>query len=382
MPLQILHLIAKLNGYGETRQLRLLVEQQLAAGHQVRVIALSADAEVRSAFEALSAECCVLQRRWVADPIAAWRLSREWKATGPDLLHTWGETALNYGLAVRTEGACPLVSTLFEAPRSALWNVCRKAYWGHAAWTAVPSRRVEQDCLTQGFSGETTTVIPLCAAGPTESEGSREQFLAELGVSEDTQLIAIAGPLVRSKRIDDAIWCFELVRTLEERVRLVIFGDGPDRHRLQRYVRLVSEAEAVDFLGYRADMLELLKHVEVLWQPGEETTLASVMLEAMAAGVPVVASDVPVHREVIDEGHTGHLFPVGSRAGCARQTQRLLNDKAHRSEIIAAAEKWAAQSFSPATTANAYAKIYRQALSTNRTATQSTSPPLNAQKHP
>ncbi|NOY41532.1 MAG: glycosyltransferase family 4 protein [Planctomycetes bacterium] len=375
MPLQILHLIAELNGYGETRQLRLLVQQQLAAGYQVRVVALSADAEVRAAFEALPVECCVLHRRWVADPIAAWRLSQEWQATGPDLIHTWGETALNYGLAVRSEEACPLVSTLFEAPRSTLWNACRKAYWGHAARTVVPSRRVEQDCRTHGFPEETTTVIPLSVAGPTASEGSREQFLAELGVSTDTQLIAIAGPLVRSKRIEDAIWCFELVRTLEERVRLVIFGDGPDRHRLERYVRLVSEAEAVDFLGYRADMLEQLKHVEVLWQPGEETTLAGVMLEAMAAGVPVVASDVPVHREVIDEGHTGHLFPVGSRAGCARQTQRLLNDKAHTSKITTAAEKWASQRFSPTTAANAYTEIYQQAQSTSRTATQSKPPP-------
>jgi len=362
MPLKILHLIDELNGYGETRQLRLLVQQQLAAGSHVRVVALSADAEVRAAFEAMGIECCVLQRRWMADPIAFWRLSKALQSTPAELIHTWGKVALNYGLAAHSKESCPLIATLFEAPRNTFWNWCRNTFWGQPAQTAVTSHRVAQDCYAQGFAEESTSIVALSVAGPGECVVPREQLLAELNLSSDSLLIAIAGPLVHSKRIDDAIWCFELVRTLEDRVHLVIFGDGPDRYRLERYVRLVSETEAVSFLGYRADLLELLPNVDVLWQPGEETTLAGVMLEAMAAQVPVVASDVPVHRDVIDDGHTGYLFPIGSRAGCARQTQRLLTDATQTAAIKTAATEWAAKGFSPTTAAESYTEIYRQAL--------------------
>ncbi len=363
MSLHILHLIAELNGYGETRQLRLLVEQQLAAGFQASVVALSADVEVRATFEAMGVECCVVERRWTCDPIAAFRLSRELQSTPCDLIHTWGEAALNYALAVQSKAARPLVSTLFEAPRGTMARWLRKQSNRQANRTVVPTLRVQRDCQAQGFAIETMSVIPLSVAGPGTNGVTRPQFLAELGAPTEARLIAFAGPLVRSKRIDDAIWCFELVRTLDERARMVIFGDGPDRVRLERYTRLVTEAEAVNFMGYRADMLELLPHIDVLWQPGEETTLAGVMLEAMAAGVPVVASDVPVHREVIEEGRSGHLFPVASRAGCARQTQRLLDDDAHAAKIATAASIWATESFSPPAAAEAYAAIYLRARS-------------------
>ena len=362
MSLQILHLIADLNGYGETRQLKLLAQQQLAAGEQVQVIALQLDRNVQKSFLDLGIDCHSLQRRWTADPIAAWRLSQAFQSTRPDLIHTWGETALNYGLAVQSKSALPLVSNLYEAPRSSFWNWHRNTFSGQATHTVVPNRRVEQECLQYGFRKQDISIIPLSVAGQINGHVSREHFFSELAIPTNAQLIAIAGPLVRRKRIHDAIWCFELVRTIEQRAHLLVFGNGPDRYRLERYTRLVSDSDAVTFLGYRPDMLELLPHVDILWQPGEETTLAGVMLEAMAAGVPVVASDVPVHREVIDDSHTGYLFPIGSRAGCARQTQWLLTDPEKRASITAAAAEWTTKAYSPTTAAQAYADIYQQAL--------------------
>ena len=360
MPLEIVHLIADLNGYGETRQLQLLVGDQLAGGERVQVVALKAEATVLKAFRTLGVECRALQRRWTVDPIQAWRLSKVFLQTEPDVVHTWGETALNYGLAVSRGMSIPVVSTLFEAPRSEFWNWCRKQWSGQAAKTVVPNQRVEQDCRTNGFAQAEIEQIPLSVTGHTNTATSREQLRAELNVPMDTQLIAIAGPLVRSKRIDDAIWCFELIRTLEVKTHLVIFGDGPDRSRLERFTRLVSEPEAVSFLGYREDLLELLPHVDLLWQPGEETTLAGIMLEAMSVGVPVVASDVPVHQEVIEDGRTGYLFPVGSRAGCARQTQRILADADQRAAITTAAADWIATKHAPSAATIRYAEIYRQ----------------------
>ena len=361
MPLKILHLIAELNGYGETRQLKLLAQQQLATGDTVSLVALAADPKVESNFRQLAIDSKVLKRRWTADPIEACRLQRILKSTEADIIHTWGQAALNYTLAVHPPTAPPIVATLFEAPRNHFfWNWYRMNFWGEASHTVVPTLGVEQDCHQHGLARESSSVIPLSIAGPNSNRVTRKQFCEELGIASNIKVIAIAGPLVRSKRIDNALWCFELVRTLDENTHLVIFGDGADRFRLERYARLVSEVEAVSFLGYRTDMLDLLPHVDVLWQPGEETTLASVMLEAMAAGVPVVASNVPVHQEVIEDGKNGLLFPVGSRAGCARQTQRLMNEAEQTAELVATAKQWAANEFSTAGSAKAYAEVYHR----------------------
>jgi glycosyltransferase involved in cell wall biosynthesis len=191
---------------------------------------------------------------------------------------------------------------------------------------------------------------------------SRNQLLENLDLPADAQLIAVVGPLTRAKRFDEAIWCFELVRTLDERAALVIFGDGPDRQRLQRYTRLVSEPAAVKFLGYRDNLGELLNHASVFWHPGEEPSISSAVLESMAGGVPVVASDVPAHRELIDSGRTGLLFPVGSRAGLARHTLRLLEDAGLAAEIGRKAATEVSKRFSATAMTGAYRDLYRQLL--------------------
>ena len=74
-----------------------------------------------------------------------------------------------------------------------------------------------------------------------------------------------------------------------------------------------------------------MPHLDVLWNGSENRGLSIAILEAMAAGVPVIASDTPCNRELVVEGETGYLIPLGSRAGRAaraRWTDRIFTDAA------------------------------------------------------
>jgi glycosyltransferase involved in cell wall biosynthesis len=107
----------------------------------------------------------------------------------------------------------------------------------------------------------------------------------------------------------------------------------------------VSEPGCVRFLGFRADTTEVLPHVDVYWQLNASADTPLSMLEAQAAGVPVVASDLPAHRAAISAGRTGTMVPLGNRADVARATDDLLNnpDRAQRMGAAAAvqiAERW------------------------------------------
>ncbi len=358
-PRKILHLISRLDGYGTTRQLRLLARGQLADGSRVRITALSANRPVRDAWEAEGLSSSVLERRWRIDPFAAWRLSRELLADPPDVVHAWDLDAVNFLAAARLRsGSMPLVATLLTPPAGS-WSV------NQVDRLAVGSEAQRRDYAAQGVGAEHLAVVPPAVTLPPKSTQSRERVLEHLGLSADTQLIAVVGPLTRAKRFDEAIWCFELVRTLNERSALVIFGDGPDRQRLQRYTRLVSEPAAVKFLGYRDNLGDLLHHANVFWHPGEEASISSAVLESMAGRVPVVASDVPVHRELIEHGRTGLLAPVGSRAGLARHTLRLLEDADLAATIGRAAAAEVSKRFSAAAMTAAYHDLYRQLLTEN-----------------
>jgi len=304
-PRLILHVIANLDGYGLTRQLELLVTEQLAAGQKVRVVAIAADREVLATFKQLGVDCRMLDQRWRRDPFVAVRLAQEIWRQPPDLLHLWGQSALDYFRLIRR------------------------------------------------FVHQHNGIAPGIAL-PDTSNLSRQEFLAEQLLSEDSILLAVAGPLTREQQIDEAIWYFELVRTLDERVRLLIFGDGPDRHRLERFSRLASDPTAIRFLGYRTDFRELLSHADLFWKTAVRgEALPMTVLEAMAAGVPVVANDESGCRTVIDDGNNGYLVPDKDRAAFARKTLQLVQDSQLAGQL-------GTDRFSVEAMTQAYVQLYRE----------------------
>ena len=331
-PLRILHVVADLDGYGLTRQLEMLVREQISSGHDIRVVALSATREAVAMLRQLSIGCRVLDRRWQCDPCAAIRLAGELRRQSFEVLHLWGQQALDYFKAVRQ----------FVGPQPAL--------------TSLPESTL--------FNSQPHGYIAPGIASPCATSLGREQFLAEQLLSADSILIAAAGPLTRTQQIDEAIWFFELVRTLDDRVRLLIFGDGPDRHRLERFSRLASEPSEIRFLGYRTDFRELLQHLDLFWHtaaPNEALPLT--VLEAMSSGVPVVANDGPACRRIINDQENGYLVFDNDRAVFARQTRRILHDTQQAQALIENAKQTIAERFSVDAMTQAYAQQYEALLS-------------------
>jgi glycosyltransferase involved in cell wall biosynthesis len=353
-PRNILHLISHLDGYGTAGQLRKLAREQLANGCRPSIVALRANRQVRTAWEKAGLRCRVLQRRWRFDPFAAWRLSDRLLRDRPDVIHAWDIDAVNFAAAARLRAArMPIVATLLMAPPTTSWLSSQ------VDRLAVGSEKLSREYAERGIVAEKLMVAPPAVCRSSETSLTREQMLAGLGLPEDAQVIAVAGPLTRAKRVDEAIWCFALVRALNERAVLLIFGDGPERHRLERFTRLVSDPATVRFLGYRDDLRLWLSRADVFWQPGEQAAISSAVLESMAEQVPVVASDLLAHRELIEHGRTGLLAPLGSRAGLARHTLRLLEKADLTSEIGGAAAEEVLKRYSSAAMKGAYRDMYR-----------------------
>ncbi|HYO25439.1 MAG TPA: glycosyltransferase [Lacipirellulaceae bacterium] len=296
-PVRILHVISHLDGYGGARTLRWLAARQAARGEAIAVAALSSMPEIVAELQATGVEVCPLASRWRADPIAAVRLAQAGRRTAPRVVHAWDAPALLYArLAVR------------DRPLAAAWMERRRA-WPWAAPHGIAP-------------------LPRGIATGAPSPLTRREALDAMGLSPEAEVIAMAGPLERRKGLDEAIWDFELLRVLHPRARLVLLGDGPDRCRLERYAHLVSEPGCVRFPGYRADVAALLPHADVFWQldAAEATPLA--LLEAMSAGVPAVVSGLPALEAAVRHEETGLVVRRGHRAGVARATDQLLNDRA------------------------------------------------------
>ena len=144
----------------------------------------------------------------------------------------------------------------------------------------------------------------------------------------------------------DLIWAADLLRVLHDNLRLLVIGDGPERSTLERFARLASDLDHIRFLGHRDDVWRILPHLDVFWNGSGYEGQSNAVMEAMAAGVPVVASDIPGNRELVVHGETGFLVPIAGRAARARATDQILNDPALAARLGAAARQRMLEQFS------------------------------------
>jgi glycosyltransferase involved in cell wall biosynthesis len=148
-----------------------------------------------------------------------------------------------------------------------------------------------------------------------------------LGLDPGAPLIGAVGRLVRQKGFEVLIEAMPAVLARVPGARLVVVGEGPERARLARLARERGVGAAVTFAGFRPDAPRLLAALDVLVLPSRREGSPLVTLEAMARGVPVVASDIDGIAEQVTDGVDGLVVPAGDAAALAAAVVRVLGDR-------------------------------------------------------
>jgi glycosyltransferase involved in cell wall biosynthesis len=146
------------------------------------------------------------------------------------------------------------------------------------------------------------------------------------------------------------------------RARFIVAGDGPLRAELEALVGRLGLEQNVYFLGFRSDPRALIGLLDVLVVPSHTEGAPLVVLEAMAAGVPVVASAVGGIPDQVRHGEDGLLVPPGDPAALGDAVLELLGDPGLARRMGAAGSRKAATDFSHATMVERAVKVYRTAL--------------------
>jgi glycosyltransferase involved in cell wall biosynthesis len=144
--------------------------------------------------------------------------------------------------------------------------------------------------------------------------------------------------------------------------KFVLFGDGSERAALVALASELGIAERVIFAGDRDDIPECLAALDLLVLPSDFESLPNAILEAMAAARPVVATRVGGTPELVEDGQTGYLVPVGDPAAMARRIVELLRDPAKRRAMGEAGRARAGRDFSPATMKQKLEAMYDRLL--------------------
>ncbi len=269
-------------------------------------------------------------RQFYAVPAArlVWQLARR-----HDLVHVHlGEdlAIVPLGLAAARRAGVPMVLTVHSSQRRTLrisgvrsaalkvvGSVVEDAGERHADRILVLTDRLRNQLAADGIDPERIRVVP-SGVNPTLFDD------ASPVAPHDEQSLLFVGRLHPQKGVDTLIRAMADLPTAQ----LAIAGDGPDRAQLERLAERLGVADRVRFLGFVAhdDVPALMRRADVFVMPSRYEELGTAIIEAMACGLPVVASRVGGIPNLVADGDTGLLTPPGDAPALAAALRRVLTE--------------------------------------------------------
>lgn len=163
------------------------------------------------------------------------------------------------------------------------------------------------------------------------------------------------------KRVSDVIRIFALVQK-QVPSKLLLVGEGPERLFAQQLVKELKLSDHVHFLGTQDYLEEVLSCADLMLLPSEQESFGLVALEAMSCEVPVVASNVGGLPELVLDGETGFIFPVGEVREMATAAVQLLSDEQKLRDFRRRARRHAVESFDSSLILPKYERAYEELL--------------------
>ena len=188
-------------------------------------------------------------------------------------------------------------------------------------------------------------------------------FRSELGLAEGVPLIATVGRLERQKGMALLLDSTASVLKDHPEARLVLVGDGPDETILKAQAEKLGIQGSAHFLGWRPDVPQILVDADVFVLASRWEGMPNVVLEAMAARRPVVATTVGGVPELVVQGETGLLVRPDDAAGLSESIARVLADPERSRGMGEAGRRRAEDEFSPDRMVRRYEELYERLLS-------------------
>jgi glycosyltransferase involved in cell wall biosynthesis len=303
------------------------------------------------------------------DPRALRATLRLVRGRGIQVIHSHGKGAGLYGrLAARWTGV-PAVHTFhgihYERypPRLAQLYLAlerRLARWTRTVISVSATQEAEALALGLFASSQSATVVNgvdleeqdrLVAKAPLAREG--------LGLARDLFVLGTVARFDPVKRLDALVGALGALR--RPGVALLLVGGGPERARLRRLAAGARLDGRVVFAGWLDEPARAFPAIDLYVSASQKEGLPLAVLDAMGAGLAVVATDVPGHRDVVRHGETGLLVPPGGEQALAAAIETLVDDPERRRRMGRAGRERVRTEFGVAAMVEKTGAIYRAA---------------------
>jgi glycosyltransferase involved in cell wall biosynthesis len=267
---------------------------------------------------------------WIRDALALIRHH------GIRLIHTDEFTQASVLVPAARRAHIPLVAQLHQVPtpHERRWSLL------HQVDVAVGTTRA---CLTgllaDGFPPERAVVIYNGIDPERLAQGDATDLRTRLGIRQETIVFTLVGSLIHRKAIDVALHAHARLLASGTRAHLLVCGSGPERPPLEALVAALGIGGHTTFLGECPHAGAIMRDAtDVLIAPSRDESFGLTLAEAGLFGVPVVASNIPAHIEVVGSD-AGLLVPVENPEALADAMRRVVADASLRGQLGAAAQR-------------------------------------------
>jgi glycosyltransferase involved in cell wall biosynthesis len=363
--MRVVHLETGRHLYGGARQVLLLARGLKERGVE---ITLACTAGSAIAAEAARQGLAIRELAMHGDldlPFVG-RFTRLLRELRPDLVHVHSRRGADWlgGIAARRAGVRAVLTRRVDRPENRLVAAFR--YRPYARVVAI-SAAIRAQLEASGLAPGRLCVIR-SAVDPKvlEPAWSRERLAREFALDPRAELIGCVAQLIPRKGHGLLIESWGSVARAHPGARLLLFGQGPLEARLRQLILAAGLGGSVILAGYRADMLSFLARLDLLVHPALAEGLGLAVLEAQAAGVPVVAFRSGGVPEIVADGHTGCLVNTGDVPALTRAITELLGNPARRRALGEEARRRALGEFGVADMVSAHLTLYRDLIETGR----------------
>ena len=246
-------------------------------------------------------------------------------------------------------GRASLLDRVVKNPRAAM--VVERAVLRRVETVVVVSEESRERCVRLGVSPDRIVLV-----GNTPEDLDAIDAVARDPARDDPAFdefsLLFVGILMWDRGVADAVRALPLIREAFPKTRLVVAGDGDERGEIERLVADHGLQACVELLGWRehASLPDLYATADVGLLPFRagrhvKITLANKLFDYMAAGVPIVAADLPPMRRILDETQAGAFFTPGDPASLAAAVISLLGDRAKRRRLADNGRRWATEKY-------------------------------------
>lgn len=371
--MRVLHLLESGGLYGAERVVLNLSAAMRAAGEFEPIIGCIVqrpdepsalyDEALRQGF---AAEKVLLRNLGLVVDVPA--AARRWGRLGVGLVHSHGYKATVFGSCVRALRPAPMTATChlwFIGPRTPLKMRAMVAaelrlYRRFRTVVAV-SAEIRGVLMRAGVAADRVRVIPngIPVDVPAPTEAARAALRASLGASPDTFLVLNAGRLTAQK--DQALLLQAVGGAPAEGrpLRCIVAGEGELREVLAGEIESNGWSPRVALLGFRDDVPELLGAADAFALPSLDEGMPMILLEAAAAGLPIVATPVGDIPTLVADGRNGLLVPAGDVSALRLALLRLRDEPGLALRLGAAAREEVRREHSSEAMYAQYAEVYR-----------------------